>query len=60
VFLKLKKSYDGRLLHFKKGWFPRLKKLKFIELAQLGYHETGGEFAAKHPGVTPNSFGGYA
>jgi hypothetical protein len=26
----------------------------------LGYHETGGEFAAKHPGVTPNSFGGYA
>ncbi|CAK7349140.1 unnamed protein product [Dovyalis caffra] len=35
VFLELKKAYDGRFLHFKEGWFPRLTKLKFIELAQL-------------------------
>jgi len=35
VFLELKKAYDGKLLHFKAGWFPKLNKLNIVELAQL-------------------------
>lgn len=35
VFLELKKAYRGKLLHFKVGWFPKLNKLSFVELAQL-------------------------
>jgi disease resistance protein RPM1 len=35
VFLELKKAYDGRALHFKEGWFPRLNKLNLVELVQL-------------------------
>jgi disease resistance protein RPM1 len=35
VFLELKKAYDGKLLHFKVGWFPKLNKLNIVELAQL-------------------------
>lgn len=35
VFLELKKAYNGKLLHFKVGWFPRLKKLNIVELTQL-------------------------
>ncbi|KAJ6956122.1 hypothetical protein NC652_007274 [Populus alba x Populus x berolinensis] len=35
VFLELKKAYDGRALHFKEGWFPRLNKLNLVELVHL-------------------------
>jgi disease resistance protein RPM1 len=35
VFLELKKAYDGKLLHFKAVWFPKLNKLNIVELAQL-------------------------
>ncbi|XP_030956041.1 disease resistance protein RPM1-like [Quercus lobata] len=35
VFLELKKAYNGKLLHFKAKWFPKLNKLKIVELAQL-------------------------
>lgn len=36
VFLQLKKAYDGEVLDFRIGWFPRLKKLNLLELRRLG------------------------
>ncbi|XP_059661264.1 disease resistance protein RPM1-like [Cornus florida] len=35
AFLGLKQAYEGRLLHFKAGWFPKLNKLNLIELIRL-------------------------
>ncbi|XP_030962966.1 disease resistance protein RPM1-like isoform X2 [Quercus lobata] len=35
VFLELRKAYNGKILHFKANWFPKLNKLKIVELAQL-------------------------
>ncbi|KDP29947.1 hypothetical protein JCGZ_18516 [Jatropha curcas] len=35
VSLELKRAYDGKLLHFKSGWFPRLNKLVLLQLARL-------------------------
>ncbi|OVA20125.1 Disease resistance protein [Macleaya cordata] len=35
VFLELKKAYEGQLLHFHSGYFPRLNKLNLWELTQL-------------------------
>ncbi|KAJ4837724.1 hypothetical protein Tsubulata_044361 [Turnera subulata] len=35
VFLQLNKAYDGQILHFEPGWFPRLQKLSLIELPGL-------------------------
>ncbi|KAM3732325.1 hypothetical protein ACB098_11G051600 [Castanea mollissima] len=35
VLLELRKAYNGKILHFKAKWFPKLNKLKIVELAQL-------------------------
>ena len=35
VFLELRKAFNGKILHFKAKWFPKLNKLKIVELAQL-------------------------
>ncbi|CBI28455.3 unnamed protein product, partial [Vitis vinifera] len=35
VFLQLKKAYDGEVLDFRIGWFPRLNKLNLLELRRL-------------------------
>ena len=35
VFLELRKAYNGKILHFKAKWFPKLNRLKIVELAQL-------------------------
>ncbi|KAJ8748202.1 hypothetical protein K2173_000610 [Erythroxylum novogranatense] len=33
--LQLKNAYDGTFMHFKAGWFPKLIKLSFQDLARL-------------------------
>ena len=35
VFLQLNKAYDGEVMDFRIGWFPRLKKLNLLELRRL-------------------------
>ena len=35
MFLELRKAYNGKILHFKEKWFPKLNNLKIVELAQL-------------------------
>ncbi|KAK9285780.1 hypothetical protein L1049_024981 [Liquidambar formosana] len=37
VFLELNKAFNGKLLHFKAEWFPRLKKLNLLQLGSLDY-----------------------
>jgi hypothetical protein len=54
VFLELKKAYDGKLLHFKVGWFPKLNKLNIVELAQLDSLVMEEGCIANHSGVESN------